>query len=423
MIKAERFETDQSSENTITRRNFTQGMGLLLLSPSIGYPAIQKAIEAGRVAELNRDFSGFDELSLTEYNNLYNEYSERIIDKGVLSNTGETQQITFDISEDQPILVTIQPTTQDFSYAQPLIVTSDQHNYHRKYLTPVIHSSHANRKLYSKIQLGNHSEGSHILELSQDTSSSFVTDKPMHYAVSTFDENSLLAKFIKHSPVIQIKNSQNIMDDMPIASFCKILKKEDRYQVITTLVMSSQNGGLEPSENLSSYGKIYDVEWVMQQLYDKRGNLIHNRQRYQRRGHGVQRYNSQNYGDQPYLYTATPNNNFSDGKIRFLGFEFDDPRLSNDGNVVIYSSVPSVVPGGSINETLLKRHPDITHISLNEIFKESCVEFVEDEHRADFDESDLDRQILSAQEYMNGVYINRNCRRPVRIYSSNVRNP
>lgn len=422
MTQAECNVSQYATEN-ISRRKFAAGVGFVALSPALGYPAIRKASEARRLAELDREFSGFDELTIDEYNILFKEYSEKIINKGVLVNNGESQQIDFDLSEDRQVIVTFQPSTHDFPFAQPLIITSDQHNYNRRYLAPVIHSPHPGRKLYSKIQLGNHSEGAHSLKVSQDESSSFTSDSPIHYAISTYNDQSLLAQFLKNSPIVQIKNPENAMDDMPVASFCKILKKDNRYQVITTLVMSSQNGGLEPSENLSSYGKIYDVEWVIQQLYDEEGNLIHNRQRFQRRSHGVQAYDPEVYGDQPYLYTATPNNNFSDGKIRIFGFEFDDPRLNSEEDSIVFSSVPLVLPGSNALKSIDSRYPDLTAISLNEIFREGCLEFVEEEGFADFNGSYFADQILAAQEFMLGEYKNRNCKDPIHIFSSNVRNP
>jgi len=376
---------------SMSRRSLLRGaaaMGLLAVS---GAPAISNHAEQERKREYERSFSGFDGLSLGEFNELVQSYNEvgGIVAVDSITDLTHPKTITFDLKgEGSMVFVTIKAGTSDPVFAQPLIIRNE---HERPYLASVLHGREDQKTLFTGVNIGKHEAGSHQIIITQDGSSTFSLEEPLQVFISAPGKDALLTKFMENTPVLKLKDPSNVMDDMPLVTFAKILKKGDMYQVIKFIIFSSENGGTLPPGLMDAYRRTVDIEWLIQQLYTTRGELLYNRRMYQTKNHGRSQFNGEEIDDQPVLYTATQNNNFADSETdytRIHGRPFNNPLKRSFNKLVdiftddardkkqdiYYSPVPIFIPSNMWGADILEMYPQLQDWSLYEVAFENCVD-------------------------------------------------
>lgn len=382
MQKAERVSS--SEDVSLNRRDLLKRAGMLATLPLFGSTVTHLEGQAERDREFNQSFFGFRGLSPLEFYELVQNFndSNSVIQTAEISDISSPTEIPFSLREDESsVIVTLSGSSSSPVTARPLLVKNGND---KTYLAPIIHGREEHPTLFSGINIGKHGKGEHTLLIEQDDSSSLPLDKPLTLSVSVPDKHALFTKFIEQTPVLKIKNPDEVMDDMPIFTFSKILKKDDIYQVVTMVMFSSENGGTKPPDLLTRFGRTYDIEWVMQQLFSVQGDIVPGMRRYQTIDHGSDRFNGSFIDKQPVVTTATANNNFadSDNEILRIGNRTMKNPLervmdifvdSDKEESIYYSPQPIFVSDSSSGAELLSLYPQLQEWSMYEVALENCV--------------------------------------------------
>jgi hypothetical protein len=213
--------------------------------------------------------------------------------------------------------------------------------------------------------------------------------------------------------VVKLKNRQNVLDDVPLMAFSKVHRREDRYKVVSFIIFSAENGGMMPVNLMNVFSRTVDVEWVMQQLFELDGTPIESRRRFQASRHRVQPFMGQDlFGNSPVLATATPNNNFSDGRFRIWRWSLPNPFEEIDNDAIYYSPRPIFLPSDQWSTELQGRYPELQRWSLFELAMEGCVNLNDpaNPYAAAFRED-----LAEIRRRIQARYANRGCRRLLQV--------
>jgi hypothetical protein len=321
----------------------------------------------------DRDFDGFEPVTDAEFAELVAGYSE--IPVPLTADAVERdgpRAFRFTLPAPSSLNVSASADHSDPMFVHPLVLERENG---RRFLLPLIRSDEEGRRVTTTAQLGRFEAGEHTITLAQDRAAFIALPRSLRLEATRPAGESLLAKFIDSNPVVRLKNRDNVLDDIPLMAFSKIHRREDRYKVISYIIFSAENGGMEPANLLDAFRRTVDVEWVMQQLFEADGEPIRSRRRFQGSRHRIQRFAGRDhFGNSPVLTTATENNNFSDGRIRLWRWSIPNPLDDVDEDAIYYSPKPVFLPSAAWSTALLERYPELQRWSLFELAMEGCVD-------------------------------------------------
>jgi hypothetical protein len=335
----------------LSRREF-------LLGAVLGAQAVivAAATESERRGAYHRAFDGFEPLSDPEFYDLVATYAETPVP--LYLDTPEEEgplAFRFTLPTESVLYVSARADADYPLLVHPLVI--ERESGHR-FLLPLVRSSETGRSIATTIQLGRFEAGEHRFTLTQDRAVAEPIPSSLRLQATRPVGESLLTMFMDHNPVVKLKNLDNVLDDIPLMAFCKLHKRDDRYKVTSFIIFSSENGGTTPVKLMRSYRRTLDVEWVMQQLFEADGGAIRTRRRFQGRDHRSQPYEgAERIGNSPVLATATANNNFSDGWIRFWRWTFRNPFAETGDDAIYFSPKPLFLPSDQWSTDLLERVP------------------------------------------------------------------
>ncbi len=392
--------------SSITRRGLLRNalLGSVLLAAGVPYQALRHTQE--QQAAYDRDFTGFQPLTQWEFNEVLASHTEiplAMSIERISTKEGDAQKITFELKEESSVYLYLSGSQYDPVFVQPLVVRPGDGGKPR--LAPVIHASDAEKPLPFGAKLGTFPEGEHSFMITEGAGANLPSSYTVDIQLTRPSPESLLAKFIDHAPAVKLKNKHNPLDDMPLMMLGNLSRKGDMYKLVTAIVFSGENGGTKPFTLNQVFGRIVDIEWVMQQLFDRYGHSIKDRQRFQAKNHTTKRFFGDTIGNQPVLQTATPNNNFDDGVIQIFGQRFANP-FTKEGEGIYYSPKPIFLPDDHWNNFFLTHFPVLQQWSLFEAAFENCVAMT-DRNKPEVQAfvEDIER----VKKNINGNFIDRGC--------------
>ena len=322
--------------------------------------------------EYHRQFQGFQALNTAEFYSLISSHTESPVQLNIeRSPMGDERAIRFSLTEESSVYLSASADSAPTVFVHPLVVKLESG---RQYLLPLIRSSEPGRRVPSTINLGRFAAGEHVVSLSQNEAVTLPIPDSLQLAASKPSPDSLLASFIDHSPVVKIKDLNNILDDIPLVGFSDLSRSGSRYMVTSQLIFSSENGGLIPPRLMNSYQRTVDVEWVMKQIFETDGDVVASHQLFQSKGHGVEQFAGEvMFGNSPVLNTATPNNNFADGQMRLWHWKVPNVFTEDNSNPVYYRPKPIFLPPNQWSQDVLADMPELQEWSQYEIAFEHCV--------------------------------------------------
>lgn len=349
-----------------------RGAMLCLILFAVQILGISAYSHARMLQEYQRQFQGFHALNTVEFYSLVTSHSETPVRLYIEQIPGSDERlISFSLKDESSVYLSASADSARTVFVHPLIVELENG---RRYLLPLIRSSVSGRRVPSTINLGRFSAGEHTVVLSQDAAATLPIPDSLELTASKPDSQSLLADFIDHSPVVKIKNLDNILDDIPLVGFSNLSKNGSRYMITSQLIFSSENGGLIPPRLMKSFQRTVDVEWVMKQVFETDGDVVATNQLFQSKGHGVEQFAGEvMFGNSPVLNTATPNNNFADGRMRLLYWMVPNVFARADDNPVYYRPKPIFLPPNQWSEDVLADMPELQEWSQYEVAFEHCV--------------------------------------------------
>jgi hypothetical protein len=359
----------------------------------------------------NRDFNRFEPLSDAEYVDLVAGYAEAPVPLHVAGVDDDgAVSYGFKVTEATNLFVSASADGADPIFVHPLILRRENG---RRYFLPLIRAAEPGRFITTTAQLGRFEKGEHVIALTQDSASSRPLPLSLRLRASRPVGDSLLARFMASNPVVRLKNRQNVLDDVPLMAFSKVHRREDRYKVVSFIIFSAENGGMMPVNLMSVFSRTVDVEWVMQQLFELDGTPIESRRRFQASRHRVQPFTGDHlFGNSPVLATATPNNNFADGRFRILRWSFPNPFEDVDDDAIYYSPRPVFLPSEQWSTELQRRYPELQQWSLFEMAMERCVNLNDpaNPYIAAFQQD-----LAEIERHIRARYDDRGCRRLLQV--------
>ena len=375
---------------------------------------VAAATRAERSRGYAREFSGFDPLSSAAFYELVASYTESPLTM-VASEPDEAgrQTFRFSLTRETPVYLSATVAGVDPVFVHPLIVRRDDGP---RLLLPLIRSETPTRSITSSIQLGQCAAGDHVFTVEQDGATSLPLPTSRSFRLTRPQPDSLLARFLAHTPVIEIKSAANVLDDIPLMAFTKIFRRDDTYKVTNFVIFSSENGGTMPARLLDIFQRTVDIEWSTQQLFSFRGEPIPGRLSFQTVHHGFERFAGRRIlGNHPYLSIASENNNFTDGAWRLLGMTMPDAFRRDAQDPILYAPKPVFLPPLEWGLALLRQYPEMQRWSLYELTMEGCVV---DNGRIDPGEAKFFADLDIIQEHLNVTFRSRGCQRRLSVISS-----
>lgn len=350
-----------------------RGVMLCLVLLAVQILGITASTHTQMLKEYHRQFQGFRILNKVEYYSLASSHTETPVALSFERNVKSDERIIrFSLVDESSVYLSASADSAPTAFVHPLIVKLESG---RRYLLPLIRSSVPERRVPSTINLGRFSAGEHVVSLSQDAAVSLPIPDSLRLTASRPDPQSVLASFIDHSPVVKIKDLENILDDIPLVGFNNIYKSGSRYMVTSQLIFSSENGGLLPPRLMKSFQRTVDVEWVMKQIFEGNGRVVTSHQLFQSRGHGIRKFAGEvMFGNSPVLDTATPNNNFTDGRMRLWRWDMPNVFAKAEDNPVYFRPKPIFLPPNQWSEHILADMPELQEWSQYEVALEHCVD-------------------------------------------------
>lgn len=352
-----------------------------------------------------REFNPFDPLADPDFYELVASYSETPVQLRELEPDADGRRtFHFSLVEPSPVFLSTTAAYSEPIYVHPLIVRVGDGP---PLLAPLIRSADPDRKIPTTIQLGELDSGDHSFSLEQHPSLTAPIPDSLEVRAARPGPDSLISKFLFHTPVIEIKNSANPLDDMPLMSFAKIYRRGDEYKVTTFVIFSSENGGTMPARLLDVYQRTLDIEWLTQQLYTPAGDPVPGRLAFQTEHHGFARFEGpRTLGDHPLLSIATENNNFSDGTFRVLGWALPHLAERPSHDSILYAPKPRFLPADDWGTSLLGEYPEMQRWSLFELTMERCVM---DNGRADPGEARFFSDLEVIERHLTVTFRHRGC--------------
>lgn len=376
-----------------------------------GLVAVQAVAVAGttrseRSRTFYREFNRFTPLNDPDFYELVATYAETPVPliEGEPDADGR-RTFRFSLARDTTVFLAAAAESSEPIFVHPLIVRVDDGP---RLLLPLIRSANPDRGISSPIQLGMLEAGDHTFTLEQDAAATFPLPESLVLSATRPEPDALLAKLMAHVPVIEIKNPENVLDDIPLMAFAKLYRREDQYKITTFVIFSSENGGTMPARLLDVYQRTVDIEWVTQQIYSFDGEPVSDRLSFQTIRHGFAQFDGPRVlGEHPLLSIASENNNFSDGKVRVLGWAI--PRLSvpYGSDPILYAPKPRFLPGSDWGASLMRDYPELQRWSLFELTMEGCMV---DNGRIDPDEDQFFADLAVIQDHLTVSFPNRGCR-------------
>ena len=400
---------DEPGTKRISRR------GLLLSAVLAGQSVMVAAsTQAQRSRAYFREFAGFDSLSRARYYELVANYTESplVLTAGEPDAAGRPTY-RFSLSRETPVFLSATVSGVEPIFVHPLIVRRDDGP---RLLLPLIRPATPDRSITSSIQLGMCEAGDHSFSIEQNAASSMPLPDSLVLRIARPEPDSLLASFLAHTPVIEIKNAANVLDDIPLMAFAKIFRLGDAYKMTTFVIFSSENGGTMPARLLDTYQRTVDIEWVTQQLYSPDGRPEPGRLAFQTVHHGFERFaGRQVLGSHPSLSIASQNNNFTDGVVRVLGMTLPSYFSSETRDPILYAPKPRFLPPAEWGIGLLSEYPELQRWSLFELTMEGCVT---DNGRVDPGEAKFFADLAIIEQQLNVTFRSRGCRQRLSVISS-----
>jgi hypothetical protein len=316
----------------------------------------------------------------------------------------------FSLTRATPVFLTATAASSEQVFVHPLIVRPQDGP---RLLLPLIQSAQQNREIPSTIQLGTFESGDHTFTLEQDAALTLPIPSSLVLRATHPEPDALLGKFLAHTPVIEVKNGANPLDDIPLMAFAKIYRRGDEYKVTSFVIFSSENGGTMPARLLDVYQRTLDIEWVTQQLYAPTGDPVPGRLSFQTIHHGFERFEGRRIlGEHPLLSIASQNNNFSDGMFRVLGWAFPRPSERVGSDSILYAPKPRFLLADDWGTSLLSEFPEMQRWSLFELTLEGCVM---DNGRVDPGEAQFFADLGVIQQHLTVTFPHRGCQRRLSV--------
>src|SRR5690606_1020763 len=351
-------------------------------------------------------FRGFDVVDPIEYSYLVADHSEIPIPINIIGSSGHGEfRIDFDLPSESAVYVAVSAESAETVFVHPLIMQREDE---RKYLLPLIRSDKQGRRIWNAIYLCKCSQGRHSVKSTQDPSASLEIPDSIAFSFSRPQHDSILAKFIDHSPVIMVKNLENVLDDIPLMGYSSIYKNDTDYLVSWHLIFSSENGGTKPWKLMADLDRTLDIEWVMKQIFSRdHGELMESHQLFQKRSHGEERFSGREmHGRQPVLAVATSNNNFGDGSIHFGRWSIPSPFADGHENAIYFAPKPTFLKPGEWSLQIIQQIPELQEWSQYELAMEECVDLndTEDQRITKFLE-----ELAWVRQHLRVEFPNRGC--------------
>ncbi len=382
----------------------------------VGLLAVQSAVVAAttqteRASIFYREFNQFAPLADADFYELVATYAETPVAlvEGEPDADGR-RTFRFSLTRATPVYLTATVASSEPMFVHPLIVRSDNGP---RLLLPLIQSSLPEREIPSTIQLGTLDAGDHVFTLEQHASATFPIPNSLSLRAARPEPDAPLARFLAHTPVIEIKNPANPLDDIPLMAFAKLYRRNDQYKVTSFFIFSSENGGTMPARLLDIYQRTVDIEWATQQIYSLSGETVPGLLSFQTVSHGFAQFEGRRMlGDHPLLSIASENNNFSDGQVRVLGWAI--PRLSagDSADPILYAPKPQFIPGADWGTSLLHKYPEMQRWSLFELTMEGCVR---NNGRVDPGETQFFADLAVIRDRLNVNFPVRGCRQQLSV--------
>ncbi len=317
-------------------------------------------------------FTGYAEISQDEYSSLVGQATEEAIPFTLKQTDTDKLEIVFVLDQASIVYLSASAGPAPAPFINPLIVRPED-GY--AYLLPLIRSIQSDRRVSSAIVLGEFASGQHHFTISQDRSVTLPVLDSLRLRLTRPSSDSAIGVFIAHSPIIRLKNPANVLDDMPMIGYAEIAKDASGFQVTTTIIFSSENGGTMPATLLRSFGRTVDVEWVSRQIFVGDAGRPHLRRGlFQKQDHQAERITQHAHLDgRPVLAVATANNNFSDGRYHLGRWSLPNLLVSMSRNAIYYAPKPVFLPPQQWSQSLLDQIPELQQWSLFELAQEDCL--------------------------------------------------
>lgn len=383
-------------------------LGAVLASQSI---MVAATTQAERARAFYREFIHLDPLADPDFYELVAAYAETPVPLKEDEPDAEGRRtLRFSLTQESPVFLTATAASSEPIVVHPLIVRPGAGP---RLLLPLIRPASQEREIVSAIQLGTFVAGEHTFTLEQDAALTLPIPSSLVLRASRPEPDALLGKFLAYTPVIQVKNRANPLDDMPLMTFAKIFRRADHYKVTTFVIFSSENGGTMPARLLDVYQRTVDIEWVTQQLYTPAGDPAPGKLSFQTVHHGFEQFEGRRVlGGHPLLSIASQNNNFSDGMFRVLGWAI--PRLADRerSDAILYAPKPRFLPADDWGTSLLREFPELQRWSLFELTLEGCVM---DNGRVDPGEAQFFSDLENIEQHLTVTFPHRGCRRRLSV--------
>lgn len=398
-MRVEATDPDQRPPPRLTRRRFL--LGALGVAQAVGILSVTRS--EWRLAYAS-DFAEFDPLDPAAFSELVLNHAETPVPlRWEGPEEDGARRYRFSLPEDAAVYLAATTGSAAVPFVHPLIIQLENG---RRYLLPLLRSSRDGNRIPSAINLGRFDAGDHTFSLRQHPAVSLPVLASLRLRATRPNPDSLLAAFMDHQPVVKLKYVDNVLDDVPLVSFCKIHKRAARYRVTSYIIFSSENGGTMPVSLMEAYQRTVDIEWVMQQLFLPTGAVIATRRRFQGRHHGTEPFAGREmFGNSPVLVTATPNNNFADGRISLWRWSFDNPFAADIDDPIYYSAKPRFLPPHAWAGDVLAAVPELQRWSLFELALEGCVALDDDNPEAAAFRTELE----TVRRYLHVSYPERGC--------------
>ena len=383
-------------------------LGALFAGQSI---MVAATTQAQRARAFFREFNPFTPLADADLYELVASYTETPVPltEGEPDADGR-RTFHFSLSRASPVFLTATAASSEPIVVHPLIVRPDDGP---RLLLPLILSARQDREISSAIQLGTFEAGDHSFTLEQDAALTFPIPSSLVLRATRPEPDALLGKFLAHTPVIEVKNDANPLDDIPLMAFAKIYRRKDEYKVTSFVIFSSENGGTLPARLLEVYQRTVDIEWVTQQLYTPMGDPVPGRLSFQTIHHGFEQFDGRRIlGEHPLLSIASENNNFSDGMFRVLGWAFPRPSERVGSDSILYAPKPRFLLADDWGTSLLSEYPEMQRWSLFELTMEGCVM---DNGRVDPGEAQFFADLGVIQQHLTVTFPHRGCQRRLSV--------
>ena len=261
--------------------------------------------------------------------------------------------------------------------------------------------------------------GDHVFTLEQDAAATFPYADSLTLRAARPEPDALIAKMLAHTPVIEIKNPANALDDIPLMTFAKLYRRGDQYKVTTYVIFSSENGGTMPARLLDVYQRTVDIEWVTQQIYSVDGEAVPGKLSFQTVNHGFAQFAGRSVlGEHPlYVDRFGEQQLFGREGARSWAGRFRGSRQEDRDDPILYAPKPLFLPGTDWGASLIRDYPELQRWSLFELTMEGCVM---DNGRVDPGEAQFYADLAVIQDHLTVTFPSRGCRTQLSVASGDA---